>query len=229
MATGRTIIKRALRLLNVISQGDSVDGDAKETNAFEALNSLLAFWGSEKLLVPYIIQENKTLSIGTNTYTIGSSGDINSTRPIKVVDAWIRDSSNNDYPLEIISKNYYNEQALKTMQGRPSMLEYSPEYTLGKIRLYPTPSAAETLYIDSWKPLTAISAVTDTINFPPMYEEALVYNLAINIAPEYDKAIPDVVGLRAREGKDFIKGTNAPQVPFAKIDDGLLYSFSPSV
>lgn len=229
MATARSLIRRALRVLEVISSGDTVDGTTRETELLETLNSFLGSCGAEKLLIPVVTSESFSLVAGTNTYTIGSSGTFNTVRPIKIVDAFIRDSSNNDYPLTIISKSEYNNEGLKTSQGNADVLEYSPEYPLGKIRLYPTPDAVETLFIDSWKPLSTIALITDTVSLPPMYEDFIVYNFAINIAPEVGQQISKAVGMRAEQTKKNIKTANLPTIPTASFDSALVGGYKANI
>ena len=45
--TARDVIKRALRIAEVISQGDDPAGTDKETDALAVLNSLLASWSAD--------------------------------------------------------------------------------------------------------------------------------------------------------------------------------------
>ena len=184
MATARDIIRRSLRLCEAIGGGDTVDGDAKETNAFGSLNDMLTFWGAEKLLVPYLTTETFSLVAGTSSYTIGASGTFNTVRPNRIINAFIRDSSNNDYPLDIISIEEYDALILKTTSTRPHSLLYLPENPLGKIKLYPTPSAVESLIIDSWKTLAQLALVSDSFVLPPEYLRAITYNLAVEIYTE---------------------------------------------
>lgn len=220
MATAREIIRRSLRLCEAIGGGDTVDGDAKETNAFGYLNDLLTYWGAEKLLVPYLTTETFSLVVGTNTYTIGASGNFNTVRPNKIINAFIRDSSNNDYVLNIISLEEYDDYVLKTTRTRPDSLLYLPENPLGKIKLYPTPSAVESLIIDSWKPLAQIALVTDSIVLPPEYLRAITYNLAVEIAPEYGVVKNELIR-QAETAKKAIKSLNMQTIPLSNFDSML--------
>lgn len=220
MATAREIIRRSLRLCEAIGAGDTVDGDAKETNAFGYLNDLLTYWGAEKLLVPYLTTETFSLIVGTSVYTIGSSGNFNTVRPNRIINAFIRDSSNNDYPVDIISLEEYDACTLKTTSARPDRLVYLPENPLGKIKLYPTPSAVESLIIDSWKPLAQIALVSDSFGLPPEYLRAITYNLAVEIAPEYGIVKNELIR-QAETAKKAIKSLNVGVIPIAGFDSAL--------
>jgi hypothetical protein len=107
--------------------------------------------------------------------------------------------SNYDYPVDIISELAYHDISNKTSQGRPDRLWYKPSYPLAYVYLYPTPDAVYSLYVESLKPFTQTSsfnAITDTLSFPPEYEEPMLYGLVERIAPEYGKTLPpEVIGV----------------------------------
>lgn len=220
MATARDIIKRALRLCEAIGPGDTVDGDAKETNALASLNDLLYYWGAEKLLVPYLTTETFSLVAGTNTYTIGAAGTFNTVRPNKIINAFIRDSSNNDYPLDIISLEEYDAIPLKTSRARPDRILYLPENPLGTIKLYPTPNAIESLIVDSWKTLAQIALITDSIVLPPEYLRAIPLNLAVDIGSEYGVVKNELIR-QAEAAKKAIKSVNVQTTPLSSFDSML--------
>lgn len=219
--TARNLIKSVLRILQVIDFGDDVDGEDRETEAFLALNSLIASVSGSRWMVYEIVSGSHTLVSGTGQYTIGSSGDINILRPIKITKAWIRDSSDFDHPVNIITQDKYGSISDKTTQGRPFQLYYDPEYTLGKINLYYVPDDTETLHFDSWKPLPQITAVTDDLALPLEYERFLKYQLALDIAPEYEQKVSEEVVFALKEAKTSIKQMNVQPVPLMKVDNAL--------
>ena len=222
--TAADIIKRALRIAQVISQGDEPSGTDKETDAFSVLNSMIASWSAERLMVPYLVTDTLTLTPGDGEYTFGTGGDINSARPMRIEQAFVRDAQNNDFPVDVVHVSKYNDVSLKTTQGRPYYLYYIAEYPLAKIKLIYVPDAAETLVLDSWKPLSQISAVADTISLPGEYQRALEYNLAVNIAPEYAQELPQSVYTLANQTMRTIKSLNAIPVAESKVDNALLFT-----
>ena len=218
----RDIIKRALRIAQVISQGDDPTGTNQETDALAVLNSLIASWSAERLIVPYLTTDTLTLTAGDGEYTFGTGGDIDSARPNRIEEAFVRDSNNNDFPVEVIHVSEYNDVGLKTTQGRPYYLYYIAEYPLAKIKLIYVPNAAETLSLDSWKPLSSISAASATISLPGEYQRALEYNLAVDLGVEYAQKLSDAVYMRAEQTKKIIKNLNAIPAAKSKVDNALL-------
>lgn len=222
MATAQTIIKATFRKLGI--RNPSNDDLAY---GLEALNDLLTSWSGEKLLTHVNVREAFTLSIGQSTYTWGSGGNITTARPIDIEDIYVRDSNGNDYPIDIITEEFYNDIILKTNQGRPDRVYYATEYPLSKIFLYPTPNAAETLQISSWKALSEISLLTSTVSLPNEYRRALIYNLLLDIASEFGyEPSPNEHDI-AEKTKDILRNVNSKdmvtQFPNA-ITKGNLYN-----
>lgn len=225
MSTARGIIKSAMRKAGVLTVGE--DPSAEEANdALEMLNDLLASISNDSLIVYSRTFENFPLSGGTASYTIGSGATFNTVRPIKIVSAYVRIGTI-DYPLEIITDENYASIGMKAIQGIPEFLNYTNAFANGTINLYPVPAAAYTLYLVTEKQLTTF-ALNDTVSLPPGWRRMLIYNLAIELAPEYGQPIPPEVAKIAAESKGEIKAAVMAAKPMqweAGADDtGNIYS-----
>lgn len=221
MATPRTLIKAAFRKIGVLASGETPKAD-EEQEAFADLKRMLEVWSTKQIYVYASAEDNFALVPGTVSYTMGTAGTASATRAKKILNAFIRDASNYDYPVEIISENQYNAITDKTTSGRPYLLFYDPKYALGYIYLYPTPNAADTMYIESLQLLVALPNVTTIVSLPGEYEEAIVYNLAIRLAPEHEVPIPIEVAAIAVSSLDAISVLNAAnQVETVPLDPGI--------
>ena len=216
MATAQTIINGALRSLQVLSSGQSPT--ANETaDALEALNQMLESWSLESLYVYHWPQESFALN-GSQSYTIGSGGDFNTTRPTTIRNAFIR-SGTTDYPLHIIQdRGGYDRITEKAITSIPEMLYYEADYPLGKIHLYPVGDATNTLFITTQlQPLKSFASETDTVDLPPGYERALKFNLAVDIAPEFEASITTEIASGAMKSMAAIKRMNS-KAPVMRYD-----------
>ena len=179
------MIQGGLRVLGI-----RIPTSTQEAQGLTALNQMLALWSAERLMVPNVVEESFTLTAGTATYTIGSAGTFDTTRPIKIVAAVVRTSDDLDYPVAVtMSLEEYHRVTDKDTEARPTRLYYAPEYPLGKIHLAPNPDAADTLKLFSWKPLTSLAALATSVSLPGEYEGAIVLSLAARLAPEYGIAL----------------------------------------
>lgn len=216
-----TIINPALRKI-----GNKSPSSTDQSNALSSLNSMLGSWSASGLIVPYKTRENFTLVTGSSggVRTIGSSGNFNTVRPLEITSAFIRDSNDNDHSLDVhMTLEEWNAMVDKTISTRPTRLCYLKEYPLGKILFNYLPDAAETLYLDSLKPITSFSTTSDTYTFSPEYEEAMIFNLAIRLAPEEDAVISPAVVQIAKDSLSAIKKQNWKPIQKVHFDPVLLY------
>jgi len=220
MATAKDIIEAAMRKIGVARRGMKLDAaDMKE--GLEALNRMVDSWALENFMIHALTQASHTLTGGKYEYTIGSGGDIASARPEDISAAWIRDSAGLDHPVAIVSRDRYNAIGSKSSPGRPTELYYDPQYPLGVLHLWPAPSAAEDIYLDQVVKIPSFAGQTTEITLPPGYEECLICNLAVMLAPEYSIDPPDDVRYSAGRLKAQIINHNFKPGVF-KHDRGLL-------
>ena len=186
----------------------------QSTDGLQDLQNMMASWSAEGLIVPYYTTENFTLTIGQAVYTIGVSGDspdlVSVTgRPLRIVNAFIR-ITNDDYGIRVnMTKSQYNALVSKDTTARPRRLYYDPQYPLGKIKFEYEADVAYDFHIVSEKPLIELTALTTALSLPREVNRALVYNLAIELAPDNDNKLPPEVFLIAASSKDTLENINA--------------------
>jgi hypothetical protein len=206
MSTANDIITMALKICAVKQPGETPSSE-EANDCLTSLNFMLDKWNNEKLMLYYNLNSTKALTASDYEYTIGSGGDWNIARPIKIESAFIRDTSSIDTPVEIISNNEYQGIADKTSTGRPEKLFYNPLYPLGYIYLYPAPSTTYTLGISQLSALAQMTLAA-TIALPNGYLYALATNLALEIAPMFGKTVSEIMFKNAADAKHNLKATN---------------------
>lgn len=130
-----------------------------------------------------------TASSGTNA-TAGSVVYAYQTklfRPLRITDGFVRQTTGgNDVPIQIIPRENYNRFGNKTSSGTSIQATYDPQLTTGYLYLYPVPSTVNQLiYLEIQKPIDDFTNSTDDYDLPQEWAEALKFNLALRIAPEY--------------------------------------------
>lgn len=153
-------------------------------DGLEALNIMLRHWSGDNIRVYYWAEDSIALT-GAESYTIGPSGNIVTTRPQGVRRAYVEVSPDNEEPI----KYRYNGTF-------PNGTIYVDKYVTG------------TLYIESLKHFTEPDEITDTISFPPEYDEAIKYNLAVRLAPEYGREPSQVVVALAQSSLNTLETKN---------------------
>lgn len=210
--TASSMILSALRMIGDKRPGGTLTANEQVDYLYD-LNAAMDSWGLDRTMIYQLLQESLALTTGTGTYTIGSGGAFNTTRPNKIVDpCFIRDSSGNDYPVTIINAEAYGLIVDKDVDNAiPEWLFYDNAYVsgLGTIRLYPEPSASLTLYINSWKQLQQFALISTELALPPGYQLAIESNFAVIKAGGFTKASPELLKT-ARDSMARVKSLNVP-------------------
>ena len=120
----------------------------------------------------------------------------------------------------------YNSIGDKTANGRPTRLCYIKEYPNGKILFNYEPNTAETLYLDSVKVANNFALISTTMSMTGEYEEALIFNLAMRLAPDFDWVLDPLVIAIAEKSKNTIMKQNLKPIPQATFEAALLYNSS---
>jgi len=89
-----------------------------------------------------------------------------------------------DYPLHIISaRQEYNRIALKQLVTFPATLFYDSAFPLGNLFFWPIPQQGQwELHITTKATLPVYTTLTDALNLPPEYVEALIWTLAVRFS-----------------------------------------------
>jgi len=155
------------------------------------------------------VLESFSLVASQSEYTYGTGGDFDSARPIEIKDeSFIRDGSS-DYPVRLYDLSVYRRRCSKSSGGRPEIMAYNPEYPLGKVFLWPTPSSTDPIHLRVAKTVAAFSDLTTNVNLQPGYSRAIISNLAIEISPNFGKKISQGLMALAMQAKQSIKSANS--------------------
>jgi hypothetical protein len=169
VATANDLITRAFRRGRVIGK-DEVTAPDEAADALSELNDMLDTWWIDKLAVFHINVEQFALIAGQQAYTMGTGGNFNTTRPVKVVPGSKYTLSSVDRQLTVLTdRKSWDEIPYKALQAPPQALFVDEGYPLATLYFYPTPDQAYPVYINSWARLQNIAALTTTIALPPGY------------------------------------------------------------
>jgi hypothetical protein len=184
MATILDLVTESYSLLNHPGEGQSLPA-TDSANALNILNRLLESLNLRRLIPYYVQRETFSLVSGTQSYTIGTSGTFNTTRPNRILHMTLN-SGDNDYPMYQLDYAQWMDIFNKTNQSNiPRWFYYEKAYPLATINIYYEPSdSSSTITIASEKTFGDY-ALTDTVALPPGYERMIVYNVAKELLPKF--------------------------------------------
>lgn len=119
-----------------------------------------------------------------------------------------------DIPMEKLTMEQY---AAITVKNTPSQIPLkwydNGDWPLRTVTVWPIPQRCQEALAWQWQPLLNFNDLDTEINFPPGYERALRFALAVELANEFGKEVPAVVSGIARQSKGFVKRMNSkPQI-----------------
>lgn len=205
MTTARDIVKAAHRKINILGQGSTLT--AEEANdGLEAMNDMIASWSTQKALIFTETKETFNLT-GALSYTIGSGQDFDTTIPRSILSAYAT-YAGYDHPVQVIDANEFASISDKDLSGVPTQLYFDSNYPTATIYLYPINYGGTTLTLISLKPLTEFASLDTVYSMPPEYKRALIHNLAVEIAPEFEREASTTVKRIAKQSLDWVRQQN---------------------
>ena len=223
--TAEDLVESAMRLVGALDQGRSA-APRELASVLVMLNDMIESWNLQKPLIYEITREEFSLS-SKNPHTIGlatggeAAGDFAVPRPPKIQSASTL-SGTIERPIDILSDSEWQDIRAKGTQGtRPRDLWYEREWPLGKIWLWPDPSAGAKLILNLWKQMPSGMGLVDRFSVPPGYLRAIRFNLAVEIASEWKMNPPNQVLRIAKESKAAITSINRNKTSFMRANNAL--------
>ena len=204
------LIRSAFRTLGVLASEEAPRA-AEQADGLVTLNDLLDSWAGEHLALFATLRSVHPLTPGLSPHTIGTGGDIDTTRPVRIDRASVESSAapGSGTPLRILSESEWQHEGGKDTVGTPSSLWIETSYPLLQLHLRPVPNVADNLVLYTWQQLGRFTSVFADFDFPPGYARALRFNLAKELAPEYGVTLSAEAADVANESKSTLKRLNA--------------------
>jgi hypothetical protein len=135
-------------------------------------------------------------------------------RPLKIIEARRRDSAGNDLPLRLISRDEYMRLPTKATTGTVTQVYYDPQLTNGVLYTWPTASDVDDILRFTFRrTVEDFDGTANTPDFPQEWLAALKFNLAIHLAPEYEKEVSTTLAALALSTLDGLRGWDKEDTP----------------
>jgi len=123
------------------------------------------------------------------------------TRPIEILEARTRDTSDSDMPLTIHEgRREFMAITDKTSSGLATDLYLSPTITNSTLYAWPVADDVQQRIVMTVRRVVEdFDSSTDNFDGPPEALRALIWNLAVELAPEYNKEVPQAVAAIAAD------------------------------
>jgi hypothetical protein len=194
------IIRDALVLCGGLEDTESPSSE-QESQARRALNRMVKAWSVKGLKAWCWNEYTLTLVASQASYTLGTGGDLNIDRPLRIENARKVITGTEETPVRIISRSEYMNLPSKDTDSEPVAVFYDPQLSLGVLYVWPSPASTYSIKFSGKQYIEDFDASTNTPYFPTEWLDAIVYNLAFRLCPMYEVTGEDrnTLGAMARE------------------------------
>jgi hypothetical protein len=185
--SGYDLVRKAMRKLRVL--GVDQEATARElADGLADLNLLRDSMNGDGMLIYARVAETFTLTASDGEYSIGPGGDMDTARPVRIFEgeAFINDGTT-QFPLAVMEQPEWAAIPNPAIDGFPRAIYYEPAHPLGVVRFYPRPQDADDFVLYQRTLLAQIVNGNAAFSLPPVYADALLYNLAIRMSDDYGK------------------------------------------
>jgi hypothetical protein len=212
VTAARQLIGDAHRLLGLVASGNALP-EADYQDNLRALNQMIDSWNTERLMIYNTIDQVFTWPAGQITQHLGPSGEFIGVRPIALDDStYYRDPTNNvSFGIKFINQQQYDGIAVKTVTSTyPQVMWINMEYPDISMTIYPKPTRDLEWHFISVQEIDQPATLLTDIALPPGYLRAFRYNLALELAPEFNMEPSAQVKRIAMTSKRDLKRQNNP-------------------
>lgn len=210
--TPRDLISLALKQAGILGEGQVASSETMN-DAFSLLNMMLGQWNRKRWLV-YQLVDAFAVSTGAPSFNVGPGQAFSVVRPDRIEAAygrWITPTGNIDFPLEVLQAyEDYVSIPNKTQGGPPSVVFYDPGFPVGKLYVWPVPPAGQfEIHVLVKQTISLFTGLSDLVQLPPEYQEAVLYNLAIRLCANFGRQPRADVMMLAKSSLNTIRNANA--------------------
>jgi hypothetical protein len=210
----------ALTSIGQAGQGQSISPEMSQ-QALRVCNRMIAKWSIQRLFLYIITTRTFTLTANLQDYTLGPSatgaGSFVGSRPDLIESCYATlPGGSFKGEMSVLDRPKWGAiqdlGATTSANGVPQSIY--PEYLYPNMafHVWPVPANNCSLTLGTWEQLQQFVTIFDTLNLPPGYEEAIVLNLAMELASYYDMPISETMAALAADALVKIQTINAQSI-----------------
>lgn len=214
MPTVRAIVTDAYLEIGVLGPGETLSPELGAIGLLRFQHQLDS-WQAKRLMLAVQTPTAFTLTSGTSTVTLGSSGaDVTVARPTWVdhVNYIVPGSSPEiEVALGIMDPDTYAALSIKELQSAlPTQCFYQTSVTDEFGYLFFWPQVTQNVDIRVYHPqgVGQPATLNSSVTGPPGYAEAFVYQLALRLCAPTGTAVPETLPMMARQAMATVQAPN---------------------
>lgn len=180
-----TLLYAALRIAKVTGRPGRGPASDQFADMLAIFNRMVDAWSGIRLNIFGLLISQYTLAAGHQQYTIGPNGAgpywFNAARPAKIVRANLLITSAPNpvrRPMGLLEPADWAAKRVQQVNGPPLQLYDDLASPISTLYTWPIPDQNYPIELYTWNAIPQATALSNQIQLPPGYPEAIVYNLA---------------------------------------------------
>nr|QBM02660.1 hypothetical protein [uncultured archaeon] len=179
--TARQVIVYALQKLNVLALTQALDAD-EAAAALQELNLMLKTWQRRGPFLWKRVEGSVSLVAATASYDLAAT-----LNPLRIMSIRYRDTSSNDLPMRLFTRQEYFDLPSKTSTGTPTQYYFDPQRGAPTLYVWPVKATVttETFKVTYHKRTDDLDDLANDIDIPQEELETIGYGLAARLLDSY--------------------------------------------
>jgi hypothetical protein len=228
LQVGHDLLYPALRKAGITIGPGRTPSPAQFQDAIEELNRLISSLNCDRLFIYSLDVMQIPITGSGAAVTIGCDPtgsievDLHLTQRPPVISFAVLIQNGIRYPVTVATPQVWASRTQETFPNSfPTMLYYDCGYPVATVTFDGQPQAGSTLELWTWHLIPRAQSLGDALQVPAGgYDDALVLNLAVRLAPHFQRPLDPNVREDARISLMRLMSINAPQ-PIADLSAGL--------
>lgn len=213
--TPNGIICDAMQDAGLLQDGDEPSSEQYAKYA-RRLRDVINLWQTQGLKLWLSVDTAVTLVAGQASYTFAPSGDVDMTKPLRVLQGYYLDSNAVRRPLNVLSWEEYLRLSQVTSTGAVNSYFVNKQQSQLVVHFWLTPDATAatgTAHVLLQTQVTNFTNLTDTLNFPEEWRMALRWGLADDICTGQPESIMARCAQRANAYRTALEDWDVEDAP----------------
>ena len=205
--TAQRIIRMAYKDAGLLQDGDEPSGE-QYADGLMRLNDVANLWQTQGLKLWLVQDIPVPLIAGKATYQLNPTGDVQITKPLRVLQAYYLDTNSIRRPLITLSWDEYTRLSQVTQMGQLNSYFVDKQQASLNVSFWLVPDATAatgTAHLVIQNQITQMVSLTDTTAFPLEWSLALRWGLADELATGQPQAIMDRCEKRAKAYREALE------------------------
>lgn len=215
------IIQYAMEDAQLIGKGEEPDGEDM-ADCINRLNQIIVFEQTKGLKLWLQADQSITLVSGQVSYTMKTGGNVNVPKPMRVLQGYYLDSSNNRRPIYPLSWDEWLRLSNVTQTGAISQYFVDKQQSQLVVSFWLVPDATAatgTAHLLIQGPVTNFTGLSDSMNFPQEWGIGLHWMLAADICSGQPQAVIDRCEGKAERFAQALREWDVEDVPTQIVPD----------